>query len=171
MLRLFFLEGLSMSWRDELRPASFRGAPFHVEANNFASGRRGISYEFPKRDDTLDEDMGRRVRRRAVTGYVIGPDYQDQAEALERALETEGGGLLVLPLMGQQVMRCDGFNRSERKTNMGEAVFEMTFVAAGQATFSLYGADTQSLVNTAVNTARNAVRQAASDAARWIGLP
>ena len=157
-----------MSWRDNLRPASFRGVPFHVEANGYSSGRRGIAYEFPKRDETIDEDLGRRVRRRIVTGYVIGPFYQIEAFALERALEREGGGLLVLPLMGQQTMRCEVFARNERNKELGSAVFEMTFVASGPAGFSLFTEATQQIVGTLADRATSAITASVARATDWL---
>lgn len=145
-----------MAWRDELRPASFRGVPFHVEANARTAGRRGILFEFPKRDDPLDEDMGGRARRIMVSGYVIGPFYNDNADALEAALNTEGGGLLVLPAMGQQIMRCDPYTRSERKQEGGMAVFEMAFSPAGEPGFSLFTEATQQAVRKSAATAGTA---------------
>lgn len=156
-----------MAWQDDLQPASFRGVPFKVEANAYSSGRRGITYEFPKRDDTLDEDMGRRARRRIVAGYVIGPDYQDEAQALERALETEGGGLLVLPLMGQQTMRCESFNRSERKSEMGIALFEMVFAPAGNPGFNLFSEATQQGVEAQAQSAGDAIDISAGKDSDW----
>ena len=36
-------------WRDNLVPASFRGAVFHVEASSRAGGRRTVVHEYPKR--------------------------------------------------------------------------------------------------------------------------
>ena len=76
-----------------LVPATFRLAPFHVDANSRTSGRRIVLHEFPKRDTPYAEDMGRSARRFPVTGYVIGPDYQIWRELLVLALEAEGPGL------------------------------------------------------------------------------
>ncbi|MDV2988147.1 UNVERIFIED_CONTAM: DNA circularization N-terminal domain-containing protein [Methylobacteriaceae bacterium AG10] len=122
-----------MSWRDELQPASFRGVPFHVAANTRGGGRRGFTYEFAKSDRSLDEDLGKRVTRCTVTAYLIGRFYHVDAEALENAITREGGGQLVLPILGAQRMRCEIYNRLERKEEGGFAVIEMTFVASNVA--------------------------------------
>lgn len=122
-----------MSWRDDLQPASFRGVPFHVAGNTRGGGRRGFTYEFAKSDRSLDEDLGRRVTRVNVSAYLIGPDYHADADELENALTREGGGLLVLPILGQQRMRCEIYNRAERKEEGGFATFEMSFVASNVA--------------------------------------
>lgn len=157
-----------MSWRDELRQASFRGVAFKVAVNSKTGGRRGVTYEFPKRDDTLDEDMGRRVRRRNVSAYVIGPDYDAQAEELEAALDREGAGLLILPVMGQATMRCEAFTRGERKEEGGFAVFEMTFVAAGNAGFSLFGSDTQNAVQNQATVLSDSADLSAGNDSNWV---
>lgn len=118
-----------MSWRDAQRPPSFRGAPFKIEANTRYGGRRGFTYEFAKGERSLDEDLGRRVSRVTVSAYVIGEDCLDQADALEAALQKEGGGLLVLPTMGRAIMRVEApYQRVETKDQGGIVRFEMAFV-------------------------------------------
>lgn len=132
-----------MSWRDDLRPASFRGVRFYVAANSRTNGRRGFTYEFAKGDRSLDEDLGKRVTRVTVSGYVIGDDYDAQADALERALNREGGGTLVLPILGRMFMRCEFGPRAERKEEGGIAYFEMAFVDASGGTAAVIGENTQ----------------------------
>lgn len=117
-----------MSWRDEQRPPSFRGVPFKVQANTRIGGRRGFTYEFAKSERSVDEDLGRRVSRAIVSAYVIGLDCLSQADELEAALQTEGGGLLVLPTMGRAILRCEAYQRIETKDEGGIVRFEMTFV-------------------------------------------
>ncbi len=147
-----------MSWHDRLRPASFRGAPFKVDTGARAGGRRGVNFEYPKRDVPSDEDLGRRSRRWAISGYVIGPDYDLDAAELEDALNAEGPGLLVHSLMGEMQVRCESYTRSERKDQGGFALFEMTFVEAGDSAADLVAEPTQPNL-----------RQKADDAATTLG--
>lgn len=123
------------AWKDNLRPASFRGVPFNTDVAASIGGRRGVNYEFPGRDDPEDEDFGRRSNRKAVACYVIGPDYVSDADALEKALNA-GAGTLVLPTQRAKRMRCESYNRTERRTEGGWAVFDCIFVEAP----SSYGA-------------------------------
>jgi prophage DNA circulation protein len=126
-------------WRMMLVPASFRMAPFHVDANSRTSGRRIVLHEFPKRDTPYAEDMGRSARRFPVTGYVIGPDYQIWRELLVLALEAEGPGLLTLPTWLQRdtiLVQAREYTVRETRQAGGMAEFEMQFVEAGQAGFS-----------------------------------
>lgn len=132
-----------MSWRDDLRPASFRGVAFKLAANSRTNGRRGFTYEFAKGDRSLDEDLGKRVTRVAVSGYVIGDDYDLQADALEAALNREGGGTLILPTLGRMFMRCEFGPRAERKEEGGIAYFEMAFVDASGGNTARFGENTQ----------------------------
>lgn len=136
-------------WRAQLYPATFRGAMFHVEVREKAGGRRDVVHEFPKRDVPYSEDLGRRARRFTVSGYVIGPDYITDRDALESALDAEGPGALVLPTRGSQQVEVDHVNVIERRERGGIAEFEMTFTEAGRAISSSFGSDTAGKVSDA----------------------
>src|SRR5215471_14992652 len=58
-------------WRQRLRLASFKGAPFYVEQQGRSSGRRTVLHQYPKRDLPYAEDMGREALRYQITGYLI----------------------------------------------------------------------------------------------------
>lgn len=156
-----------MSWRDDLRPASYRGVPFYVAANSRTNGRRGFTYEFAKGDRSLDEDLGKRVTRVAVSGYVIGDDYDLQADALERALNREGGGTLILPILGRMYMRCEFGPRAERKEEGGIAYFEMAFVDASGGTVAASTENTQANAMAAALNAENTAALSAGTDDDW----
>ncbi|AWN43170.1 DNA circularization N-terminal domain-containing protein [Methylobacterium durans] len=118
-------------WRARLRPASFRGAEFHVEVGTRAGGRRVALHEFAKRDDPYAEDMGRRAIRNAVTAYLVGPDYLDDRDILIESLDAEGPGLLIHPTLGEFDVVCDGFNAIERRERGGYVEIECTFIEVG----------------------------------------
>lgn len=156
-----------MSWRDDLRPASFRGVPFYVAANSRTNGRRGFTYEFAKGDRSLDEDLGKRVTRVSVSGYVIGDDYDAQADALEAALNQEGGGTLILPILGRMFMRCEFGPRAERKEEGGIAYFEMAFVDASGGTAAVFGENTQAASATSATQLADAAELSAGTDDDW----
>lgn len=124
-------------WKLRLQPASFRGVEFKVDVDSRAGGRRAVMFEFPKRDTPYAEDMGRRAKRFTVTGYVIGSDYVFQRDALIAALEAEGPGLLVHPLLGEDMVQVDPYIVRETRQAGGMAEFEMTFLEAGEAAISI----------------------------------
>jgi prophage DNA circulation protein len=146
-----------MSWRDRYRPASFRGAGFYLDTGARSGGRRGVTFEYPKRDTPSDEDMGRRARRSAVTGYVLGPDYDRAAQDLEDALNTEGPGSLVHPNMGEMQVRCETYTRAESKDRGNIAVFEMTFVEVGTSAYDLVSDPTQFMLREQSDAAAGAI--------------
>lgn len=152
-----------MPWRDRLLPASFRGVEFKVDTAGKAGGRRGVTHEFPKRDTPSDEDLGRRAKRWAVSGYVIGPDYDLQADALEEALNREGHGMLVHPTMGQMLVRCDVYTRGERRTEGGMATFDMTFIERGTQASDLVIDDTQQKTRDESDSAAETLSQRANE--------
>lgn len=127
---------LPSAWRERLRPASFRGAQFHVEAVARASGRRIVVHEFPKRDLPYSEDMGRRALKFPITGYIITPpgapvDYTIARDRLIAALEEEGEASLIHPTMGEFKVVCDQYSTTETRERGGMCIFEMLFYEAG----------------------------------------
>ena len=87
--------------RDKLHPASFRGIPFLVDADDIQAGRRLQIHEFPKRDKAFAEDMGRSTREINLTAWVAGDEFMASRNQLLEALEKAGPGTLVHPWYGQ----------------------------------------------------------------------
>lgn len=83
------------SWRDTLRPASFRGVPFEAQSRRWAGGRRLALHEYPDRDESYPEDLGRKARTYGVQAYLIGDDCKAKRDKLVEALETKGPGEYV----------------------------------------------------------------------------
>lgn len=164
-----------LHWRSALREASFRGAPFHVEQQARAGGRRLVVHEYPKMDDgsPYTEDMGRLARRYQITGYVIqkqsarmiprgsafSVDYDEARDRLIKALEAFGPGTLVDPYnnrVGPMIFCCERYSEVEQKDRGGYAQFDMSFVEAGLSTFPFTGLDTQAQVTQASDNSTNA---------------
>lgn len=135
-----------MAWRDQLLPASFRGAPFFWNETEGQGGRRLAVFEFPLRDEPYVEDLGRKARRYPVSGYVLGPDYFDDRDALIGALEDAGPGTLVHPYLGPLVVFCESFSFREEQRDGGLCRFEMQFVESGFAAAPQSVTDTASAV-------------------------
>ena len=128
--------GGSASWRASLRPASFRGAIFHVEQGGVASGRRVAIHEFPKRNVPYSEDMGRRARRFSIQGYVIvspsTPNYIPARDDLLTALEMDGPGPLVHPTLGEFDVMVEQYGYIESRLKGGFGSFDMVFIERGR---------------------------------------
>ena len=138
------IRDIHLPFRDELLPASFRNALFHVEANSKECGRRIVLHEFPKRDIPYAEDMGRRVKEFSVRGYCITfpvdtnidlyrRDYRIARDKLIDALETNGPDILQLPTMPPVKVVCPQYRWSEESRAGGFCIFDMTFIEYGVA--------------------------------------
>jgi prophage DNA circulation protein len=119
-----------MSWRDRLSPASFRGVEFFVESVTMKPSRRTVVHEFPAREDVIVDDLGRGPDRFEIKAYVIGPDYDQQRDALEGALLTPGAGTLVHPTRGRMSVAVEGEPQIEEspKTRGGMATISFSVV-------------------------------------------
>jgi prophage DNA circulation protein len=122
-----------MTWRTELRPASFRGISFHVDAATLTAGRRLARHEYPQRDIPYLEDMGRKAREYKVDALVVGADYMVQRDALLAAIESAGAGQLVHPYYGTLVVVVSGECQIAESTQHGGlARITINFIEAGQ---------------------------------------
>jgi prophage DNA circulation protein len=124
-------------WRDNLVPASFRGAVFHVETSGRRSGRRTVVHEYPKRNIPYAEDMGRSAIKWSFTGYLIlrdkgiGGNLLSQIANLIGALEADDAGFLVHPTLGAMLVMVENYAYSDKRTSGGYVEFDMQFVEAG----------------------------------------
>jgi prophage DNA circulation protein len=119
------------SWRDGLRPGSFRGVPFVTESHDHALGRRLATHEYPMREVPYTEDLGRKAREFTLELFVIGDDYMAQRDRLREALEKSGPGELVHPYLGTQTVCVREGHLRETMREGRMARFSVTFVEAG----------------------------------------
>lgn len=122
-----------MAWRDNLRPASFRGVPFHVSGAGLSGGRRAVPHEYPDRDTPYVEDLGRGMRSYPIDAFVLGADYMEARDALLEALEAGGAGELVHPHLGAKSVVVDKFDLREGGSDGGLARFSITFLESGES--------------------------------------
>jgi prophage DNA circulation protein len=151
-------------WRDELIPASFRGAQFHCETHALDSGRRMVQHEFPKRDLPYAEDMGHKAIAWTVRGYCIAypvdvlgsalyqRDYRTARDDLIRKLSDGQSGILQVQTFPPFKMWCERFRVSEEEKLGGYCTIDMTFIEAGEQTFPVF--DTYTAVINAGATLR-----------------
>jgi prophage DNA circulation protein len=108
--------------------ATFRGVPFFLSTAEVSGGRRGVTHEYPGRDEPFREDLGRQGRSFPVEGYVVGADYAAQRDALLAALEGRGPGELVHPRFGTRRVAVVGFSIRESSTEGRLASFSVEFI-------------------------------------------
>lgn len=93
--------------------ASFRGVPFYVVSNSGENGREIAQHNYPLRDETWIEDLGRSQKRYAIHGFLIGETYIAQRNLIISAVEQAGPGILIHPTFGILQVSITRFNWSE----------------------------------------------------------
>jgi len=151
-----------MSWRENLRPGSFRGVPFEVLRTSKRLGRRGAHFEFPKRDRGAVEDLGLKDGRFTLDVYVIGDDFIARRDALEAALQQPGIGELIHPTRGALQVIVDvtadiSVRESARRGRM--ASFSIPFILSDDA--PAYPSETAVSVAATRNAAEDVLASAA----------
>lgn len=117
-----------MAWRDNMRSASFRGVSFGVTSDDKEGGRRTVVHEFPMRDEVYVEDLGAASTRFTVQAFVLGSDYMDQRDALEKALTEPGPGTLIHPWYGEiTVSQFAPYKVKHTAQDGGMCVFTLSF--------------------------------------------
>lgn len=119
-----------MAWRDEMRPASFRGVGFFVEVADLDQDLFADEHVFPQRDDPTAavrvENLGLGPRRYQIRAFVHGADYMERRDALEEALREPGPGRLVHPWRGERTVSIIGPIKTRESRKSG-GVAEITF--------------------------------------------
>jgi len=122
-----------MSWRDQYRQGSFRGAAFRTQSAEQSGGRRGETHEFPGRDIPYREDLGRRAGAFNFSCWVGGLDYYAARAKLIAALDAAGPGTLVHPFRGEMIVSVIEWTCNEDAADGGGGIadFSISFVESG----------------------------------------
>lgn len=136
---------MATTFSQNLRPATWRGIAFEVDSTDLGAGRRTQLHEYPQRDKPWVEDLGRAARELSFEGFVVGPDYVAQANALLAALEEPGPGTLVHPWFGTLTVSLKELARVSFNAQLGFARLSMSFVESGELAFPQAGSSTPSL--------------------------
>lgn len=140
-----------MSWRDNLRPASFRGVEFHYEDIRRDLGRRVKRHEYPGGEQPYHEDLGAVTSDISITAYVLEPDHLEKARKLADALNTPGAGTLMHPYHGEISAVSISAQETYTTRRGGMAEFQLRFERAGPNRNPTARVDTPSLLATKAN--------------------
>lgn len=150
--------GAGSGWDPKLAKASWGGISFAVESTRSRAGRRYSIHEYPYREASWLEDMGKLPSRLDVTGYLVensllynGGAVKDQISKLVSACATQGAQTLVHPLLGTYTdMVCTSFDFA---SDIGGLVIEVkfTFMRVGLRVYPSTKTDTGGGSLTAAN--------------------
>jgi prophage DNA circulation protein len=115
--------GAAGTWAASLKTASYGGVPFGIDAVRTIAGRRTAVHDYPFRDESWIEDLGKKNRQFDVSGFLVENDLitqqggvVGQRDALLAACEKAGGQTLVHPTLGTvQNVCCLSVETIERK--------------------------------------------------------
>jgi len=124
-----------MTWRDNLRSGSFKGIPFKVQDSDREGSRRLVINKYPFRDIPFTEDLGRNEKKWSISGYIVGPDYMQDRDALIDAVENGGTGSLIHPYYGTVNAIAGEWRFKESQTEGGYVSFSIGFVEPGENIF------------------------------------
>lgn len=74
-----------------LREASYEGIRFDVDSATLSFGRRTVTHEFPQRDTSYVEDLGKTTRQFSIQGFIVGDDFIDRSKRLIDKIESQVG--------------------------------------------------------------------------------
>lgn len=133
-----------MGWLEQLKPASFRNVPFHVDTIEVDFGDNTVLREYPFQDLPTVFRMGEGVEEIRFSAYVIGDDYIDKREALRTVLT--GEGVLIHPTAGAIRAFVHGKPKIKEAPTAegGMARFDLTFVRAEARRYPVGVANTES---------------------------
>lgn len=161
------------------RDASWKGVSFLCETSADEFGRRGDQYEYPLSEETGYKDLGRKIRRFKLEGYLIGSDQVDQSVQMARAAESPQPGILIHPMFGNQMVACvtlrvsADYRKDIKRTRLDfdfvEANSSMAPYALGAAIAQVFASGSVA-VDTARQTAPWAPTVAAVEAASRVEL-
>lgn len=160
-----------MGWKEQLRPASFRGFGFFVSSSQMAGGRRAVQHQYPNREDPYTEDLGRAGRSYQIEGHVIGDDYLEAKKRIIDVFEKKGAGELIHPYFGNLLVQVSSLNISESNKEGAIAVFSVTFLEAGSAKFPKGKDDKGAILSDAANKSLDLVKKDFDDNFSVTGLP
>lgn len=135
----------------KFRKASFRGVEFYLSEDSSEFGRRSVSHEFPQRDKSSSEDLGRKSQKFSVEGYVLGPNENAARDALIEACETAGPGILIHPYYGQKNVICESCTSRHSSSENRVVRFSLSFVETATSPFPIARADSVSATEIAAD--------------------
>lgn len=112
-----------MGWREDARPATFRGVSFFVSRAPTEQRLHADEHIFPGRDNAASSisvrHLGVGPQRFTIDAFVFGDDYRDRRDALEDALREQRPGRLVHPFRGEHTVSIVGSIQTAEATKEG----------------------------------------------------
>ena len=126
---------MAFEWARKLTEGSFRGVPFNIDSHTRAGGRNVVAHQFPDRNRTRSEDLGKQIPKFSVEFFLLGDDYFELRDRMTEALEQDGAGQLIHPYLGTFQVTVESFEQKESSREGRITRYSVSFLEAGQETF------------------------------------
>lgn len=160
-----------MAGKRKLLAASFRGVEFGVEKSGADGDPHGHIHKFPQRKGTLWEPLGEGDMTFAVEGFVVGDDWQQKRDTLERALREGGTGELVHPWRGRKTVAVTAWRANESVDEYRVVRFSITFLEQTADSRPTTRLNTPAIVNNKADGALRGVQDDFAGSFSVDGLP
>ena len=108
--------------------ASFKGINFRVRTESITDiGRKKVLHEYPKSDIRFIEDMGQIPSTFSITAFIHGENWIQDSEKLQKALNENTEGRLVLSTLGAYDVFALQYSIEETQSEIGETKFNLNF--------------------------------------------
>lgn len=115
------------NWAKTLRPASFRGVPFHVDDEEVRNFLRQAVHEVPNGMWRL-ERLGRGPTELSLTGFVASRTADLEGDAVAATFRDDKPGMLVMPMVGPVQARPLSCFRNRSARREGYVALDMRWV-------------------------------------------
>lgn len=123
-----------MTLSERVRKGSYRGVEFDTISIGRQKVKKNTEHQYANSVRRYIEERGVQNQDFTVTLSIFGEDdYFDKRDGLRTALESEGEGVLVLPLEGEFNVKCTDVSDSQNITeSLGRCDFTCTFKVVGE---------------------------------------
>lgn len=132
-------------WRANILQASYGNANFNYRSHSRSGGHRVNVIDYPESDQHGLEDMGPKNDSFQVAGYILGPEYTTERDALLKELKSSSAKNLVIPTEGVYRVKCTDWSINETKEEQRIARFNMTFQLKEELEVLVIGSTTQNV--------------------------
>jgi len=161
-----------MAWREEIKPASFRGIAFYVDTSEVKFGRRNVLHEYPYKDVPYVEDVGQKAKEINFTAYFLGDNYiQERNRLVSLISRSKSEGTLIHPTLGTITVKpTDQCSISDNGRQGGKGSINLSFVEAGENTFPSIRTNTDTAVFNQVSKLKTSIQNIFGQVFKTSGL-
>jgi prophage DNA circulation protein len=126
------MEGRSMTWREDLLPATLGGVVFRYREVRVRHGQRKITHEYYGPRKATIETIGPETYRATIDAYIVGDNYLVQKNRLLAVINGKGPWEFVHPYQGSIMVEVEPVDLSESVAEQGMVrIGQLSLVEAG----------------------------------------